>query len=66
MPLSRSITVETLRLLATSESRGDEEIAAESRGTIENMLLAKIDGEQAYSILGEAKGSITIKPLKAS
>ncbi|HET6799997.1 MAG TPA: discoidin domain-containing protein [Nitrososphaeraceae archaeon] len=50
----------------TSESRSDEGTAVESRGTIGNMLLAKIDGEQTYSILGDAKGSITIRSLTAS
>jgi hypothetical protein len=49
-----------------SESRSDKEKAAKSRGTIGNMLLAKIDGEQTYSILGDAKGSITIRSLTAS
>ena len=50
----------------TSDSRGNEETAAESRGTVGNMLLAKIEGEQTYSILGNISGSITIKSLDAS
>jgi hypothetical protein len=50
----------------TSDSQGNEETAAESRGTVGNMLLAKIGGEQTYSILGNISGSITIKSLDAS
>lgn len=50
----------------TSDSRGNEETAAESRGTVGNMLMAKIGGEQTYSILGNTSGSITIKSLDAS
>ena len=50
----------------TSDSRGNEETAAESRGTVGNMLLAKIGGEQTYSILGNTSGSITIKSSDAS
>lgn len=50
----------------TSDSRGNEETAAESRGTVGNMLLAKIGGEQTYSILGDTNGSIAIKSLDVS
>ena len=50
----------------TSDSRGNEETAAESRGTVGDMLKAKIGGEQTYSILGNTSGSITIKSLDAS
>jgi hypothetical protein len=50
----------------TSDSKSDEATAAESRGTTGNMLLAKISGEQTYSIVGDARGSITIRPLTAS
>jgi hypothetical protein len=50
----------------TSDSRGNEETPAESRGTVGNMLLAKIGGEQTYSILGNTSGSIAIKSLDAS
>jgi hypothetical protein len=50
----------------TSESISDEETVGESKGTIGNMLLAKISSEQPYSILGDAKGSITIRPMTTS
>lgn len=51
----------------TSDSNaGNEETVAESRGTVGNMLLAKIGGEQTYSILGNTSGSITIKSLDAN
>jgi F5/8 type C domain len=66
-PILNGSVTSTLKFPSSIDLNSEGNYTSESIiGTIGNMLLAKISGEQPYGILGDAKGSITIRPLTTS